>query len=333
MKVAVFSTKSYDRDYLDKFNDHNRHNLTYFEAPLNADTANLTQDFEAVCVFVNDQLEKETIEKISENGIKLIVLRCAGFNNVDLKAAKEKNIKVLRVPAYSPQAVAEHAVALIMTLNRNTHKAYNRVRENNFSLGKMVGFDIYKKTVGVIGTGEIGAAFSRIMLGFGCRVLANDLKESEELKKAGVKYSTLDEILKNSDIISLHCPLTSETHHLINRKGFSKMKKGVMLINTSRGAVINTQDTIDALKSGKLGYLGIDVYEQEEHIFFQDLSDSIVLDDLISRLMTFPNVLITAHQGFFTNEALSQIATITLKNLSDFEENQLLENEVKLNYM
>lgn len=331
MKVAVFSTKSYDRDYLGRINNPMHHTFNYFEAPLNSDTANLSLGFEAVCVFVNDKLDKITIEQIAQNGIQLIVLRCAGFNNVDLLAAKEKNIKVVRVPAYSPQAVAEHAVALIMTLNRNTHKAYNRVRENNFSLGKMVGFDVYKKTVGVIGTGEIGAAFCRIMLGFGCTIIANDVTESPELREAGVEYQSVEEIFRRSDIISLHCPLTPETHHLINREGFSKMKKGVMLINTSRGAVINTHHAIEALKNGKLGYLGIDVYEQEEHLFFQDLSNSIVLDDLISRLMTFPNVLITAHQGFFTDEALSQIATTTLKNLSDFEEKKPLENEVKLN--
>lgn len=330
MKVAVFSTKSYDKDYFDSFNKTAHHKLTYFEAPLHAHTANLTQGFEAVCVFVNDRIDKETVEKISENGIKVIALRCAGFNNVDLKAAQENNMKVVRVPVYSPQAVAEHSVALIMTLNRKTHKAYNRVRENNFSLEKMLGFDLYGKTVGVIGTGEIGAAFCQIMLGFGCRVIAYDVRESSDLKEAGVEYKHLEEILKNSDIISLHCPLTPETHHLIDRKGFSKMKKGVMLINTSRGAVINTQDAIEALKSGKLGYLGIDVYEQEEHLFFQDLSESIVLDDLISRLLTFHNVLITAHQGFFTKEALGQIVTTTLKNLTDFEENRPLENEVKI---
>ncbi len=330
MKVAVFSTKSYDEEYLDRFNKTAKHDLTYFSTALNTETARLTQGYGAVCVFVNDKIDKEVIKILSENSIKLIALRCAGFNNVDLKAAQEKNIKIIRVPAYSPEAVAEHAVALILTLNRKTHKAYNRVRENNFSVEKLSGFNLYGKTVGVIGTGEIGFAFCKIMLGFGCKVIANDLVESPELKKAGVIYRTLDELFKESDIISLHCPLTPETHHLIDRNAFKKMKSGVMLINTSRGAVINTQNAVDALKSGKLGYFGIDAYEQEEHLFFKDLSESIVLDDLIARLITFPNVLITAHQGFFTHEAMEEIATTTLKNISDFENNKPTENEVKI---
>ncbi|AEE53484.1 2-hydroxyacid dehydrogenase [Haliscomenobacter hydrossis] len=330
MKVAVFSAKPYELEYLDKFNQDHKHQLVYFDASLNIDTTNLALGFTAVCVFVNDKIDRPTIEKLAKNGVKLIDLRSAGFNNVDLEAAAEQQIKVLRVPAYSPQAVAEHAVALIMTLNRKTHKAYNRVREGNFSLENLTGFNLYKKTVGVIGTGQIGAAFCRIMLGFGCKVIAHDLIRSETLIGLGVEYQSMDALLSQSDIISLHCPLNPATHYLLNDLTFSKMKKGVMLINTSRGALINTTDAIEALKSGKLGYLGIDVYEQEENLFFKDLSESLVQDDVIERLMAFHNVLITPHQGFFTQEALDEIATVTLKNFTDFEEGLALENEVKL---
>lgn len=330
MKVAVFSSQSYDREFLDRSNQTAHHELTYFDAPLNSNTANLTQGYETVCIFVNDKIDKETIERVSKNGIKLIALRCAGFNNVDIEAAQKNNIKVVRVPAYSPSAVAEHAVALILTLNRKTHKAYNRVRENNFSLEKLTGFNIFGKTVGVIGTGQIGAAFCRIMLGFGSRLFANDKVESAELKQAGVEYVPFEKVLKESDIISLHCPLTPETHHLFDHEAFSKMKTGAMLINTSRGGVIDTQDAVDALKSGKLGYLGIDVYEQEEKLFFKDLSESIIPDDLIERLMRFPNVLITGHQGFFTKEAMEDIAKTTLQNITDFENGKQTGNEVKV---
>lgn len=328
MRVAVFSTKSYDREYLDKINIDGQHNLTYFDASLNSNTTNLTLGFDAVCVFVNDKVDRDTIEKLAENGIKVIALRCAGFNNVDINAAKEKNIIVVRVPAYSPQAVAEHAVALILTLNRKTHKAYNRIRESNFSLDKLIGFNLYQKTVGVIGTGKIGSVFCEIMLGFGCKVIACDTQQSDGLKEKGVQYKPLDEILHNSDIISIHCPLNPGTHHLINAAAFAKIKKGAMIINTSRGAVINTADAIEALKNGTLGYLGIDAYEQEENLFFKDLSESIIQDEVILRLMSFHNVLITSHQGFFTKEAMDQIATTTLKNLSDFEKGIKLENEV-----
>ncbi|MFV8342989.1 2-hydroxyacid dehydrogenase [Flavobacterium sp. XS2P39] len=330
MKIAVFSTKPYDREYLDKFNIEKKHELTYFDAPLNVDTINLAIGFEGVCLFVNDKIDKKTIDKLSEIGIKLIDLRCAGYNNVDIEAAVKQKIKVLRVPAYSPQAVAEHAVALILTLNRKTHKVYNRVRESNFSLENLTGFNLYKKTVGVIGTGKIGTAFCQIMLGFGCKVIAYDVKESKELIAKGVEYKTLDEIFENSDVISLHCPLTINTKHLFDSTAFSKIKKGAMLINTSRGALIKTSHAIEALKNGQLGYLGIDVYEQEENLFFKDLSESIIQDDLIERLMAFHNVLITPHQGFFTTEALDQIALTTLKNFTDFENGLPLENEVTL---
>jgi len=329
MKTALFSTKSYDREYFDQCNIDDKNTLTYFEESLNPNTADLAKGYEAVCVFVNDKLDKQTIVKLSENGVKLIALRCAGFNNVDLDTAFNKKIKVVRVPAYSPQAVAEHTVALILTLNRKTHKAYNRIREGNFSVEKLTGFDLFNKTVGVIGTGKIGKAFCEIMLGFGCKILAYDIIESDTLKEKGVLYKTFDEILIKSDIISLHCPLSPQTNHLINKEAFSKMKNGVMLINTSRGALIKTTDAIEALKNEKLGYLGIDVYEQEEKLFFRDLSENIIQDEILLRLIGFPNVLITAHQGFLTKEALEQIAIITLKNISNFKNGVHLENEVK----
>lgn len=329
MKVAIFSTKPYERVYLDKFNK-GKHELVYFDAALNADTTNLAIGFEAVCVFVSDKIDKNTIEKLAKDGVKLIDLRSAGFNNVDIEAAAKHNIKVLRVPAYSPQAVAEHAVALILTLNRKTHKAYNRVREGNFSVENLMGFNLFEKTVGVIGTGKIGTAFCQIMQGFGCKVIAFDIVQSDFLKKRGVEYKSAHEILRDSDIISLHCPLTLETHYLFNSTTFSEMKPGAMLINTSRGGLINTTDAIEALKTGRLGYLGIDVYEQEENLFFKDLSESLIPDDLIERLMAFHNVLITPHQGFFTQEALDQIAITTLQNFTDFENEISSKNEVKL---
>ena len=329
MKVAFFSTKKYDQDFFEKINSDNKHQLTFFETALNVHTASLAQDFEAVCVFVNDDLNKKNLEKLADFGIKLIALRCAGFNNVDLAAAAENNITIVRVPAYSPQAVAEHAVALMLTLNRKTHKAYNRVRENNFSLEKLTGFNIYGKTVGVIGTGIIGICFAKIMLGFGCKVLAYDIKPADELKDLGVNYVAIDERLQESDIISLHCPLNEQTHHLMNTDAFNKMKKGAMLINTGRGALIDTASVVEALKQEKLGYLGIDVYEQESGLFFNDLSETVNKDDDFLRLMSFPNVLITGHQGFFTKEALDQIAQVTLKNLTEFESGNELENEVK----
>jgi len=329
MKVAFFSTKSYDRE---SFNRHQKHHqeIHFFEAPLNEDTVNLTKGFEVVCVFVNDKLHKSVVETLRINGVKLIALRCAGFNNVDLKATHANGVKVVRVPGYSPQAVAEHAVALILTLNRKTHKAYNRVRESNFSLDRMTGFDLFGKTVGVIGTGRIGAAFCQIMLGFGCKILAFDIVENDTLKQQGVRYQQLDTLLKESDILSLHCPLLPDTHHLLNQAAFDKMKSGAMLINTSRGGLIDTRAAIYALKKRTLGYLGIDVYEQEEQLFFQDLSEQIINDDQIMRLMTFPNVLITAHQGFLTHEALEGIATTTLQNIIDFEEKRELKNEVRI---
>ena len=322
MKTAVFSTKSYDKEFLDKANN-NKHELVYLESPLNQTTVQLAEGYEAVCVFVNDALTKEVIERLIKMGIKLIVLRCAGFNNVDIETACNKNIKVLRVPAYSPTTVAEHAVALILTLNRKTHKAYNRVREGNFSIERLVGFELSGKTVGVIGTGRIGTAFATIMKGFGCHVIATDKYPNKALQDNGVSYCSLNELFEKSDIISLHCPLTPETNQIINKNSISLMKKGVMLINTSRGKLVDTDAIIKGLKDGQIGYLGIDVYEQEENLFFKDLSEMVILDDKISRLMTFPNVLVTAHQAFFTDVALTQIAQTTIQNLSDFENEKI----------
>ena len=328
MKVAVFSTKPYEKEYFDKYNSDTAHELIYFEASLNENTANLATGFIAICVIVNDKLNKPTLKILNDIGVRLIALRSAGFNHVDLEATSEHKMTVLRVPAYSPHAVAEHAVALILTLNRKTHKAYNRVRENNFSLNGLMGFNLFEKTVGVVGTGKIGSAFCTIMLGFGCNVLAHDIVESAELKNKGVSYVTFDYLLANSDIISLHCPLNPQTRHRFNSIAFKKIKKGTMLINTSRGGLINTSQALEALKSGVLGSLGIDVYEQEENIFFKDLSDDLIDDDLIGRLMSFYNVLVTPHQGFFTNEAMEQITLITLKNFTDFDLSNESENEV-----
>lgn len=329
MKIAFFSTKSYDKQYFDK-NNTDLHDITYFETRLTDETIHLCDGSEAVCVFVNDRINNTVIKYLSSQDIHLILLRCAGFNNVDLRSANERGISVFRVQGYSPRAVAEHALALILTLNRKTHKAYNRIREMNFSLERLIGFDIYNKTIGVIGTGKIGSAFCRIMLGFGCRILAYDIYEQEDLKSIGIQYTSLDNCFEQSDIISLHCPLNSETKYLINRERIGKMKDGVMLINTSRGALINTRDIIDGLKHQKIGYLGIDVYEQEDKLFFEDFSEIVIQDDIIARLLTFPNVLITSHQGFLTHEALDNISQITFENIASYLRNKISDNLVSI---
>ncbi|MEQ9098633.1 MAG: 2-hydroxyacid dehydrogenase [Imperialibacter sp.] len=329
MKIVFFSTKSYDKEYFEKA--HKEFEFIFIEANLDPITAVVIPEGAVVCCFVNDTINEQVIEVLKSKKVLLIALRCAGFNQVNLEAAAKADIKVVRVPAYSPHAVAEHAVALLLALNRKTHKAYNRVREGNFSLERMTGFDVFGKTVGVIGTGKIGATFASIMLGFGCRVIACDPFPNTELTEKGIAYYPLNELLAQSDILSLHCPLTPETHHLIDEKALEHIKPGAFLINTSRGALIDTPATIDALKSRRLGALGIDVYEQEEHLFFQDFSDVIIDDDVISRLMTFPNVLITAHQAFLTSEALEQIALTTLQNIRSFNEGRTLVNEVTLN--
>ncbi len=326
MKVVFFSTQPYDTAFFNFHKNDFGFELVYFESALSKKTASLAENAEAVCVFVNDKLTAEVIDALGSLGVKIIALRCAGFNNVDLEAAKRNHIHVCRVPAYSPEAVAEHAVAMILTLNRKTHKAYNRVREQNFSLNGLLGFDVHNKTIGVIGTGNIGKVFCKIMLGFGCKVTAFDVIANRDLEAIGVVFKPLIEVLK-SDIISLHCPLNDQTKHIINETTIAMMKKGVMIINTSRGGLIDTKSVIQALKSGQIAYLGIDVYEQEEKLFFRDLSSDIIQDDLIQRLMSFPNVLITAHQAFFTEEALNQISVTTLKNIKDFHEIGNLENK------
>lgn len=328
MKVAVFSSKPYDQKFFEQYNQNYNHELGFFDTNLNAQTTNLTRDFEAVCVFVNDKLNAKVIKKLADNNIKHIALRCAGFNNVDLEAAEKHNIKVTRVPAYSPQAVAEHALSLILTLNRKTHKAYNRIKEGNFSLHGLIGFDLHDKTVGVIGTGKIGIAFCKNMLGLGCEVLAYDVNPQKELEKEGVTYVSLEELYKKSDIISLHCPLMPATKHIINKDSIARMKNHVMIINTSRGALIDTEDVIKNLKEKKIGYLGIDVYEQEEEIFFEDRSEQIIEDDTLMRLISYPNVLITSHQAFLTQEALTEISKTVLQNVKDFEDNNTLVNEI-----
>jgi len=326
MNIAMFSTKPYDQTYFEKYNKNPNYKISFFETSLNKDTANLAMGFDIVCIFVNDEIDKETIKILAKNKIRLIAMRCAGYNNVDLESAKNHHIKVVRVPAYSPESVAEHSVALILTLNRKTHKAYNRIREGNFSLKNLIGFNLYRKTVGIIGTGKIGAALCRILIGFGCEVVAFDIVKYKKLINLGVKYLPLKEVFERSDILSLHCPLTPETKHIVNKESLSLMKKGVMIINTSRGALINTADVIESLSSHRVGYLGIDVYEQEENLFYEDLSESIIQDDLILRLNSFPNVLITSHQAYFTKEAMKEITLTTLENFAAFEKNSILEN-------
>lgn len=329
MKIAIFGTQFYELEYFNKYNIGNKHELVFFEESLNADSADLAKGFKAVCVFVTDKIDKNCIEKLAKIDVKAVVLRSAGFDNVDIKSAKENNVKILRVPAYSPQAVAEHAVAMIMTLNRKTHKGYNQVRENNFSLQNLMGFNLFGKTIGVVGTGKIGRAFCNIMIGFGCKIIAFDIKENETMIQKGVRYKTFEELLSESDIISIHCPLTPETNNLFDKKTFDRIKKGAMIINTSRGGIINSKDAIVALKNEQIGYLGLDVYENEAELFFKDRSQTIIQDDVFERLLSFHNVLITPHQAFYTQEAVTEIAKITIKNFSDFEDNRVLENEVK----
>lgn len=320
MRVAVFSSKPYDRDYLAEANSAHGHDLVFLDVRLGPETASLADGFTGVCAFVNDDLSAPVLERLHAGGVEVVALRSAGFNHVDLQTADRLGVTVARVPAYSPHAVGEHAAGLILTLNRRIHRAAARVREGNFALTGLLGFDLHGKTVGVIGTGNIGAAFVRIMRGFGCRVLAHDPCPDPACEALGATYVDLPELYAQSDIVSLHCPLTPDTHHLIDKAALQQMRDGVMLINTSRGALIDTLAVIEQLKSGRIGFLGIDVYEEEERLFFQDLSDEVITDDVFTRLLTFPNVLVTAHQGFFTHEALQQIAATTLENLTAVEQ-------------
>ncbi|OQX68126.1 MAG: hydroxyacid dehydrogenase [Sorangiineae bacterium NIC37A_2] len=318
MKIAVFSTKPYDRHALEQANREHGHELTFFESRLTPATAALARGFDAICPFVNDDLSEPVIDLLADAGVRLLTLRSAGYNHVDLRAAARRGLTVAHVPAYSPHAVAEHAMGMILTLNRKFHRAYARVREGNFALEGLLGFDIYRKTMGVVGTGQIGAAFCQIALGFGCRVLAYDLYPNSALQAAGVEYADLNAVLSRTDIIALHVPLTPQTRHMIDAESIARMKPGVMLINTSRGALVDTPAVIAGLKSGQIGALGLDVYEEEADLFFEDLSSTVIQDDVFARLLTFPNVLVTGHQGFFTKEALERIAGTTLTNATAY---------------
>ncbi len=319
MHVAVYSTRPYDREALERANQAGRHRFTYLEARLDTATVATAAGAQAVCAFVNDRLDAAVLQALQQMGVRLVVLRSAGFNHVDLEAAARLGVAVGRVPEYSPHAVAEYTAALVLTLNRKTHRAYARTREGNFALDGLLGFDLHGRTVGVVGTGKIGECFARIMAGFGCRLLAHDPRPNPAVEALGARYLPLPELLAASDIVSLHCPLTPQTRHLIDEPALRSIKRGAMLINTSRGAVIDTPAVIAALKNGMLGSLGLDVYEEEGDLFFRDLSDELIQDDVFARLLTLPNVVITGHQAFFTEEALAAIAETTLANLDSFE--------------
>jgi len=314
MKIAAYSSKPHDREFLRA----GTHEFVFFEARLDIKTVELARGFDGVCLFVNDDADAAVIDVLAEAGCQLIALRCAGFNNVNLAAALRRGIVVCRVPEYSPHAVAEHAVALLLALNRKIHRAHSRIREGDFSINGLMGFDLHGKTVGVVGTGRIGAAFARIMKGFGCRILGFDPFPDPSLAASCLEYTDLPSLLASSDVISLHCPLTPESEHFVNSKAIGQMKPGVFLINTSRGKLINTQDAVKGLKKGLIGALGIDVYEEESGVFFENLSNTIINDDVLMRLTTFPNVIITSHQGFFTREAVENIAATTLANIDEF---------------
>jgi D-lactate dehydrogenase len=320
MRVAVFSSKPYDRRFLDAANAASgAHEFVYVDARLSPLTAALADGADAVCAFVNDELGAPVLGELARRGVRLVALRCAGFNNVDLNVARDLRLAVARVPAYSPNAVAEHTLALLLALDRKIHRAYNRVREGNFALDGLLGFDLARRTIGVVGTGRIGEIVVRILVGFGCVVLAHDPHPSAAATAVGARYVPLDTLLEQSDVITLHCPLTPATHHLVGHAALSRVRRGVMLINTSRGALVDTPAVIAALKSGVVGSLGIDVYEEEADLFFEDLSDKFIEDDVFARLLTFPNVLITGHQAFFTEEAMRNIAETTLANLDAFQ--------------
>ena len=331
-RIAVFDTKPYDRFFFDEENKKYWFDITYFEAKLRPRTVNVTAGFDAVCAFVNDELDAEVMEQLRRNGVKLVAMRCAGYNNVNLKAACEHGIPVVRVPQYSPYAVAEYALALLMTLNRKVHRAYNRVREGNFSINGLMGFDLRGKTMGVIGTGKIGRTFIGLLRGFGMHVLAYDLyPDPDTAREFHFEYVPLETIFRESDIISLHCPLTPENHHMIDDATIAIMKKGIVLINTSRGRLIDSAALVNGLKSGQIGGAGLDVYEEETDYFFEDRSDRAVLDDILARLMTFPNVIVSSHQAFFTAEAERNIAETTMKSIDDFANGRTLEDSICLN--
>ena len=330
MKITLFGTQPYDRESFDRIRDTYGFDICYHRSHLNANNVALAQGSDAVCIFVNDTADAGTIRQLAGMGVKLIALRCAGFNNVDLNAAARYGIPVVRVPAYSPHAVAEHAVALMLALNRKIHRAYWRTRDGNFSLHGLMGFDMNGKTAGIIGTGKIARILIRILKGFGMNILAYDLHPDQRFaEEAGITYTTLDDLYARSDIISLHCPLTEQTKYLINDYSISKMKDGVMIINTGRGQLIHTNALIEGLKNKKIGSAGLDVYEEESEYFYEDQSDKIIDDDTLARLLSFNNVIVTSHQAFFTREALANIASTTLQNIKDFMNHKPLENEVK----
>jgi D-lactate dehydrogenase len=326
MKTAVFSTKPYDEQFLNLANTG--HELEYFEERLNHHTAPLADSHEAVCAFVNDILDVAVLDRLHHQGVRFIVLRCAGFNHVDLRHAAALGIRVARVPAYSPHAVAEFALTLILALNRKIHRAYNRVRDGNFSIDGLVGFDLHGKTIGVFGTGKIGAVFAQILSGFGVDLIGYDVFHNPAFLDAGGVYVTREEVFARSDIISLHCPLTPETFHLIDAASIAQMKRGAMIVNTSRGGLVDAPAVIEGLKSGQIGSLGLDVYEQEADLFYENLSETIIQDDTLQRLIAFPNVLVSSHQAYFTDTALGNIADTTIRNLSVFERGGQSENEV-----
>ncbi len=330
MRIVFFSSKKWVVDAFQAANATHGYEFNHLEARLTRDTASLADGYDVVCVFVNDIVNESVIDRLVKGGVNTLALRCSGFNNVALRRAEELGLDVVRVPAYSPYAVAEHALGLMLALNRKFYRAYNRVRDGNFSLDGLLGFDIHKKTVGVIGTGKIGLNLIRVMRGFDCRVLAYDKFENPEALEAGAEYVGLEELYASSDIISLHCPLTHETYHMINDYAIQAMKPGVMIINTSRGPLINTGAVIEGLKTGQIGYLGLDVYEEEADLFFEDLSDQVIQDDQFVRLQTFPNVLITSHQAFFTQEAVQNIAETTLQNVKDLVETGTSVNMLKV---
>ena len=328
MRVAFFSTHAFDREFFDQANAARGHDLSYLEARLTPATTAFAHDCPAICAFVNDQLNRDVLVALWSGGTRMIALRSAGFNHVDVIHARELGFTVSRVPAYSPHAVAEHTVALILTLNRKIHRAYARVREGNFALDGLLGFDLKGRTVGVVGTGKIGTIVARILMGFGCGILAYDIAPNSECRTMGVDYVPLEEIWSRSDIVTLHTPLTTDTRHMIDARVIARMKPGVMIINTGRGALVDTPALIEGLKGGHIGYLGLDVYEEEEQLFFQDLSSHVIRDDVFARLLTFPNVVVTAHQAFFTREALHAISETTLDNISAFEQGRRSGNEL-----
>ncbi len=329
MRTLCFSTKPYDRSSFAAANGSVGHELTFITPALSQETVILAAGYPAICIFVNDAADRPTLERLASGGTRFIALRCAGFNNVDLAAAAEAGITVVRVPAYSPYATAEHAIALMLMLNRHLHRAYHRVRDGNFSLEGLLGFDMHGKTVGIIGTGRVGSVACCILEGFGCTVLASDPVVNPSVIASGGRYVPLDELLAASDIVTLHAPLSPETRHLIDGPRIERLKPGMMLINTSRGALVDTIAIIDGLKSGRIGALGLDVYEEEADLFFQDLSSMVIKDDVFARLQTFPNVVITGHQAFFTGEALAAIAQATLGNLTCLEHGTCCPNRVK----